>query len=251
MRGGSVKTAAEIEAMRQSGQILAAVLTYLERQIAPGMTTEELDQLAAAETRRLGGKAAFLGHEGFPKSICISVNEAVVHGIPGERVIAEGDVVGLDFGIRYKGMITDSAVTVAVGTVSAPAQRLLKATNEALYLGIDQATAGHHVGDVSAAIERHLERANLGIIQELAGHGVGRELWEEPQILNYGRAGSGPVLKAGMTVAIEPMASLGGPAIHMLGDHWTIATRDGSLAAQFEHTVLITDGPAEILTARS
>jgi len=247
----TIKTAAEIKSMRTSGQILAAVLSHLERQIAPGMTTDELDVLAAAETKRLGGGAAFLGHEGFPKSICISINEQVVHGIPGPRMVAVGDIVGLDFGVRYQGMITDAAITVAVGEITAPAARLLRATEAALHVGIDAAMAGRHVGDVSAAIEHHLRQANLGIIRELAGHGVGHELWEEPQVLNYGRAGGGPVLKAGSTIAIEPMASLGSPAIHLLDDRWTIATRDGSLAAQFEHTILITDGPAEILTARA
>jgi methionyl aminopeptidase len=248
---GAVRTPAEIDSMRTSGGILAAVLSHLEQQIATGMITAELDALAAAETKRLGGEAAFLGHEGFSKSICISVNDQVVHGIPGGRAIEDGDVVGLDFGVRYQGMITDSAITVAVGEITSSAARLLKVTEEALYAGIDAATAGHHVGDVSAAIERHLRQANLGIIRELAGHGVGRELWEDPQVLNYGRAGSGPVLKAGQTIAIEPMASLGSPAIQLLADHWTIATRDGSLTAQFEHTILITDGPAEILTARA
>jgi methionyl aminopeptidase len=242
------KTESEIAAMRVGGRILATVLEYLTGELAAGMTTADLDRLAVAETKRLGGEPAFFGHEGFPKSICVSVNEAVVHGIPGKRVLAEGDLVGLDFGVRYRGLITDSAVTVPVGAASGPANRLLKATRDALYLGIDQATAGCHVGDISAAVERHLRAANLGIIRELAGHGVGHELWEEPQIPNLGTTGSGPVLGAGMTVAIEPMATLGGAAIHMLDDHWTIVTRDGSLAAQFEHTILITDGAPEILT---
>lgn len=244
-----LNTPNEVENMRESGRILAAVLAYLKQELRPGITTGELDRLAAAETKRLGATAAFLGHEGFPKSICISVNEAIVHGVPNEYELAAGDIVGLDFGIRYHGMVTDAAVTLPVGDISAPAQRLLQATEAALYAGIDQATDGNRVGDISAAVERHLRTAGLGIIRELAGHGVGRQLWEEPQILNYGRAGSGPLLQAGMTIAIEPMASLGSPAIAMLDDRWTIVTRDGSLAAQFEHTVLITDGPAEILTA--
>lgn len=243
-----IKTPPQIAAMRVGGRMLAQVLEYASHQLRPGITTLEVDSLVAREIKRLGGSAAFLGHQGFPKSICISVNDGVVHGVPSDFKLSEGDVVGLDVGIRYEGMITDGAVTVPLGTVSAPAQRLLKATREALYLGIDQAVVGKRVGDISAAIERHLKSANLGIIKELAGHGVGTDLWEEPQISNIGRAGAGPVLKAGMTVAIEPMATVGDPGIEVLSDKWTIVTRDGSLAAQFEHTILITDGPAEILT---
>ncbi|HUC86720.1 MAG TPA: type I methionyl aminopeptidase [Candidatus Saccharimonadales bacterium] len=243
-----VKTEAEIAAMRHGGRILATVLQNLSDELTAGMTTLDLDELATSKTQALGGSPAFLGHEGFPKSICVSVNDEIVHGIPGRRVLVEGDIVGLDFGVRYQDMITDSAVTVAVGAASGPSERLLKATREALYAGIDQATAGCHVGDIAAAVEQRLRAANLGIIQELAGHGVGRELWEEPQIPNLGTAGSGTVLTAGMTVAIEPMATLGNPAIQILDDNWTIVTRDGSLAAQFEHTILVTDGVAEILT---
>lgn len=246
-----INTPAEISAMRESGRILAAVLDHLEGQVRPGITTAELDRLAASETKRLGATAAFLGHEGFPNSICISVNEAVVHGIPDGYVLKDGDIVGLDFGIRYQGMVTDAAITLPVGEVAPPARRLLEATEAALYLGIDQATAGNRVGDISAAVERYLKKAGVGIIRELVGHGVGRELWEEPQVPNYGRAGTGPLLEAGTTIAIEPMATLGSSAITMLDDHWTIVARDHSLAAQFEHTILITDGPAEILTARA
>jgi len=234
--------------MRAGGQILARVLQYAVSQLQAGMTTAELDALVAEETRRLGGEAAFLGHQGFPKSICTSVNEGVVHGIPGDYQIEEGDIVGLDYGIRYDGMITDAAITVSLGDASPQAQRLLRATEEALYIGIDQAQAGNRVGDISSAIERHLRAANLGIIRELAGHGVGEQLWEEPSISNIGVAGTGATLKAGMTVAIEPMACLGKPSIKVLGDNWTIVTQDRSLAAQFEHTILVTDGPAEILT---
>jgi methionyl aminopeptidase len=244
-----VKTSSEIASMRRGGRMLATVLQFVSSHLKAGITTEELDQLAATEIARLGGQAAFLGHEGFPKSICISINEEVVHGIPGSRELREGDVVGLDFGVRYDGLVTDGAVTLALGTVAAEGQRLLKVTQEALMVGIDQAQAGNRVGDISAAVERHLKPAGLGIIQELAGHGVGYDLWEDPQIPNFGRAGTGALLKPGMTIAIEPMAAAGRPAIRVLDDQWTIVTRDGSLAAQFEHTVLITPkGPAEILT---
>jgi methionyl aminopeptidase len=244
----TIKTPAEIQDMRVGGQMLGQVLQVTKAAMRPGITTAELDDIAAAELKRLGGEPAFLGHEGFPKVICISVNDEVVHGIPGSRVLQDGDIVGLDFGVRYNGLITDSAITAPLGAISAPAERLLKITQQALMIGIDQATAGNHVGDIGAAVERHLKKDNLGVIAELAGHGVGYDLWEEPNIPNLGTAGSGPVLKAGMTIAIEPMATLGGPKVEVLDDKWTIATRDGSLAAQFEHTVLITDGPAEILT---
>jgi len=248
--GIAIKTAPEIAAMRTSGRLLATVLQVVAARLGPGVATTELDELAASEVQRLGGQAAFLGHHGFPKSICISVNEEVVHGIPGPRVIADGDVVGLDFGVRYDGLITDAATTVAVGAPRHDAQRLLVTTEQALQAGIDQARAGQRVGDISAAIERHLRSAGLGIIRELTGHGVGRSLWEEPTVPNYGQAGHGPLLKPGMTLAIEPMATLGRPAVRVLADGWTIVARDGSLAAQFEHTILITDGAAEILTTR-
>jgi methionyl aminopeptidase len=228
--------------------MLAKVLQRLAGEVAPGITTAELDAIAAAELKRLGGTAPFLGHEGFPKSICISVNEAVVHGIPDDRKLVEGDIVGLDFGVRYEKLITDSAVTLGVGQVSAEAQRLLKVTQAALMIGIDQARAGNRVGDISAAVEAHLRKADLGIIAELAGHGVGYDLWEDPQIPNLGRAGSGALLKPGMTIAIEPMATLGGAGIEVLEDNWTIVTQDDSLAAQFEHTVAITTSDPEILT---
>jgi methionyl aminopeptidase len=245
----TVKTKPEQASMRRGGQILASVLEELSAQLQPGMTTLELDQAAMAALKRQGATAAFLGHEGFSKSICTSINEQVVHGIPGQYVLQDGDLVGLDFGVRFEGLITDGAVTVALGAVSKEAQRLLKVTEEALMLGIDQARSGGRIGDVSAAIERHLRAGNLGIIKELAGHGVGYNLWEDPHIPNLGSAGTGPTLKPGMTVAIEPMAALGRPDIKVLQDGWTIVTQDGSLAAQFEHTVLITErGPAEILT---
>ena len=245
----TIKSAEDIKAMRRAGSILARTLAKLSQALQPGMTTIELDRLAASEIKAAGATAAFLGHEGFPNSVCVSVNDEVVHGIPGKRVLADGDVVGLDLGVTCNGLITDGAVTVPIGSVDKNAQRLLKITQEALLIGIDQARAGNHVGDISAAIERHLRSGNLGVIKELAGHGVGYDLWEDPHIPNLGMVGSGPTLKPGMTIAIEPMATLGKPGIEVLRDDWTVVTKDHSLAAQFEHTVLITnDGPAEILT---
>ncbi len=243
-----VKTAAEIANIRISGQMLAAVLRYLTPLTVPGVTTKELDRLAAAELERLGGQPAFLGYQGFPGVICISVNDEVVHGIPGPRRIAEGDIVGLDFGVNYQGMITDGAITVPVGEVGAEAKRLLVATQEALTAGIAQVRQGARIGDLSHAIEARLRRDRLGVIEEMCGHGVGHQVHEDPLILNYGRGGTGMRLKAGMTIAIEPMATLGDRHIYVADDHWAIKTSDGSLGAQFEHTVLVTPDGAEILT---
>ncbi|HSX41236.1 MAG TPA: type I methionyl aminopeptidase [Candidatus Saccharimonadales bacterium] len=246
----SIKNATEIAAMRQGGQILAKVLREVAAAVKPGVTTAELDTVAAQAVAAAGAEAAFKGYQGFPFTICISINDEVVHGLPSRtRVLAEGDIVGLDFGVTFKGMITDGTVTVPVGAVDADAERLLSTTNQALSAGIAQATAGNRVGDISAAIEKVLRQGRLGVIEELIGHGVGHSLHEDPVIPNLGRAGTGPVLKAGMTLAIEPMATLGSPRVRLADDGWTYATVDGSLAAQFEHTVLITDGPAEILTA--
>ncbi len=249
-----IKTPAEIERIRISGHMLAQVLRTLTPHVQPGVTTGELGEMAAHELKSLGGKSAFLGYRPthrtppFPGVICISVNDEVVHGIPGHRRIAEGDIVGLDFGVNYEGMFTDGAITVPVGTIAPKVQRLLAATREALDEGIFMVRAGAHVGDISHAVEQRLRRDHLGVIEDLSGHGVGHAVHEDPLILNYGRAGSGPVLKAGMTIAIEPMATLGTHEIIVDDDEWTIKTADGSLGAQFEHTVLVTEDGAEVLT---
>lgn len=250
-----VKTSTEIDNIRVSGGILAEVLRRLVAALEPGQTTQYLGDMAARELRALGGKPAFLGYSPdihstpFPSTICISVNDEIVHGIPGKRVIIEGDLVGLDFGVNYDGMITDGAVTVTAGGHPTPAQsKLLVATQQSLQLGVQQVKAGARLGDVSNAIEQRLRRDKLGIIEEMSGHGVGHMVHEEPFILNFGRAGTGPRLKAGMTIAIEPMATLGGKGIYVDDDGWTIRTRDGSLSAQFEHSVLVTEVGYEILT---
>jgi methionyl aminopeptidase len=243
-----IKTEVEIARIRTSGQMLAAVLRHLIPHVQAGTTTAELDKLAAAELERLGGRPAFLGYQGFPAVICISVNDEVVHGIPGSRRLAQGDLVGLDFGVNFQGMITDGAITVPVGQPSAEAHKLLAATQEALSLGIKQVKPGARVGDISHVIEKRLRRDGLAVIEELCGHGVGHEVHEDPIIANYGKAGHGPKLKAGMTIALEPMATLGGKEIMLADDDWTIKTADGSLGAQFEHTVLVTADGAEILT---
>jgi methionyl aminopeptidase len=244
-----IKTPAEIEAMRRGGKILAQVLQTVAAAVKPGVTPKELSQLAGEEVAHRGATAAFLGHQGFPDPICIAVNDVVVHGIPGNEPLVEGDIIGLDFGVRLDKMVTDGAITVAVGKVDQRAQQLLTVTERALTAGIAEARPGNRVGDISAAIEAVLRQGGLGVIEDLVGHGVGRDLWEEPQIPNHGRAHTGPRLTPGMTIAIEPMATLGRHEITIdAEDGWTIRTADRSLAAQFEHTVLITEGEPEILT---
>jgi methionyl aminopeptidase len=250
-----VKSSAELDKLRTSGKILAEVLRRLAAVITPGMKTGYLGDLARKELAALGGKPTFLGYRPdldvppYPAVICISVNDEIVHGIPGPREIVAGDLVGLDFGVNYEGMMTDGAVTVVAGAEPTPAQsKLLRATKEALDVGIQQVRGGAHTGDISAAIEARLKEDRLGIIHELSGHGVGDQVHEDPLILNYGRAGSGPKLKVGMTIAIEPMATLGNRHIYVAPDEWTIKTSDGSLGAQFEHTVIVTESGSEIVT---
>jgi methionyl aminopeptidase len=246
-----IKTAEEIEAMREGGRILAAVLQLLKKSIVPGMITKELADIAAAELERLGGVPSTLGYHGFPEVMCISVNDEVVHGIPSKKhVLNAGDVVGLDLCVTYKGMITDAALSVIVGTTGdAKLTNLLRDTETALHAGIAAVHDGVHVGDIAAAVQAVLEPKGYGIVRDLVGHGVGHELHEEPNIPNYGRAGKGPMLHAGMTIAIEPMATLGKYDVFLDIDQWTIKTRDGSWAAHFEHTVLVTEDGAEILTS--
>lgn len=244
-----VKTPAEIKAMRDSGRILAAVLDVLRHFIKPGMTTMDLEMKAREELQHLGGYPAFLGYQSYPAVLCVSVNDEVVHGIPGQRVIEEGDIVGMDFGVVINGMITDGAISVIVGKPqSAADKKLVTTTEKALMAAIAQVKNGAHVGDLAAAAQDVMEKAGLGIVRDLVGHGVGHELHEEPNIPNYGSRGSGPMLKTGMTIAIEPMATLGKYDVFIAPDRWTVKTRDGSKAAHFEHTVLVTEKGAEILT---
>jgi methionyl aminopeptidase len=245
-----VKTPAEIEDMRVSGKMLATVLAELRKVIAPGQTTQYLNDIAAQELKSLGGKPAFLGYHGFPSVICISVNDEVVHGMPNKnREIQASDIVGLDFGVNYNGMITDSAISVIVG---APLNRdhelLVQKTEESLRTGIKQVRGGVRTGDIAAAVQSVLEPAGYGIVRDLVGHGVGHHVHEDPNIPNYGKKGTGDRLIAGMTIAIEPMATLGGHGVTIDRDGWTIRTADHSLSAHFEHTVLITETGSEILT---
>lgn len=244
-----VKTDAEIKAMRESGRMLGEVLNILVKQTVVGMTTKEVAQIAAKQLKALGGKPAFLGYEGFRDVICISVNDAVVHGIPSEHfVLQDGDIVGLDFGVNYRGMITDAARSIIVGTPKPADQKLLQATSEALDAGIFAVKDGCKTGDIAAAVQAVLERGKYGIVRDLVGHGVGHHVHEEPNVPNYGRAGTGDKLSAGMTIAIEPMATLGDWRVRQHRDGWTILTADGSRSAHFEDTVLITKDGAEILT---
>ncbi len=243
-----VKTETEIQAMRTSGQILVQVLGKLRAVTKAGMTTADLAQIAGSETKRLGGDTPTLGFEGYPAVICISVNEEVVHGIPGDRVLADGDVVKFDHCVGYDGMITDSAITVVVGETSDEVKRLLQATQEALAAGIAVVRDGIYIQDISKAVQGQLQAAGLGIVEALCGHGVGHSIHEDPEVPNFDTGSKGQMLKAGMTIAIEPMATLGGKEVKLMPDNWTYSTTDGSLAAQFEHTVLVTENGCEILT---
>lgn len=242
------KTPAELAAIRESGRMLATVLGVVGAAITPGITTKELDTIAATELKKLGGKPAFLGYYGFPAVICISINDEVVHGIPGTRVVKSGDLVSFDFGVTYNGMITDAARSVLVGPHNKAKQGLLDGTLESLDAGIATVKHGVHVGDIGAAVQAILDSYGYGIVRDLVGHGVGHALHEDPNIPNYGKTGTGPELMAGMTIAIEPMATLGSYKVYTAADGWTVATRDGSLAAHFEDTVLVTETGAEILT---
>lgn len=249
MTGIRLKTDDEIQAMRESGRMLAMVLDVLKREAKAGLTPKDMSNLAAKELKALGGKPAFFGFYGYPDIICISVNEQVQHSIPTSIPFKDGDVVNFDFGVTHKGMMTDGGITICIGDKITPdTKRLLTGTERALSDALNVVKAGVRVGDVSATIERTLRKHKLGIVRELVGHGVGHELHEDPEIPNYGRAGTGPVLEAGMTIAIEPITTLGNPGIAELHDGWTLITRDGSWAAQFEHTVLVTDKGCEILT---
>ncbi len=234
--------------MREACQKTARVLQEVARAVTPGVTTGELDALARELTKKEGGKASFLGYNGYPGAICISINDEVIHGIPGKRVVLPGDVVSLDFGVWYEGFTGDSAVTVMVGVTDPKVIKLVETTRRALEVGISMVKPGAHLSDVSHAIQSVAEGDGFSVVREFTGHGVGRHLHEEPSIPNYGAAGRGPVLKPGMVLAIEPMVNMGRAAIRILDDNWTVVTRDGQPAAHFEHSVAVIEGGAEILT---
>ncbi len=245
-----VKNSEELKAMRESGRMLATVLALLQREIVSGMTTKDLAIMAAKELKKLGGEAPFLGYQGYPDVLCVSVNDEVVHGIPSaDKLINEGDIVSLDFGVNYRGMITDSARSVIVGKpISQKHVELVKYTEASLMTGIAEVHDGVRTGDIGEAIERELNRHKYGIVRDLVGHGVGHYIHEDPNIPNYGRHNTGPRLIKNMTIAIEPMATLGTDNVYIAEDGWTVLTQDGSWAAHFEHTVAITDEGAEVLT---
>lgn len=244
-----VKSKQEIKLLRASGAILGNVLGRLRAYIAPGVTTKELDTLAITATKKAGATPAFLGYRGFPGALCVSINEEVVHGIPKrDRVLRSGDIVTVDMGVEYKGWNTDAAITVPVGEVSAVARDLIAVTQQALTRGIDAITVGKRLGAYGAAVQRFTEKKGYGVVRELVGHGIGKEIHEDPQIPNYGKSDSGPIVQEGMILALEPMITVGGHAVEFLDDGWTVSTRDGSLAAHFEHTVAIVENGVEILT---
>ncbi|NTV53544.1 MAG: type I methionyl aminopeptidase [Candidatus Firestonebacteria bacterium] len=245
----SLKTAAELGLMRVAGKIVAEVLHGMQARVKPGVSTAELDRWA--EQLIVGRKAvpAFKGYRGFPATLCTSLNGEVVHGIPSAaRVLKDGDIVSVDVGVRYREWYADAAWTYPVGAITAEAERLLKVTRESLELGIAQALPGKRLMDIGHAVQTHVEEAGFSVVRDFVGHGIGRELHEDPQIPNFGNAGQGVKLKAGMVLAIEPMVNAGGYEVRVLADGWTTVTQDGSLSAHFEHTVALLDGQAEVLT---
>jgi methionyl aminopeptidase len=250
-----IKSDQEVAVMREAGRIVANVLEALKSEVRPGMHTQELDVIAAREAERLGGKPSFKGYRGFPASLCVSVNDEVVHGIPGEMVLEDGDIVSLDFGIDFNGFQGDAALTVGVGSVSSEAEKLMGTTEGALKAGIEVAHPGAKLGDISAAIENYAESRGYSVVREYTGHGIGQKMHEDPRIPNCTRpsfglmSGTGPELQKGMTLAIEPMVNIGDWGTKVDDNHWTVRTRDGSLSAHFEHTIAITDNEPEVLTS--
>jgi methionyl aminopeptidase len=242
------KSQAEIEKMARAGKVVRGCLDLLAQEIRPGITTRELDRLAEKFIRAKGGSPTFKGYRGFPRSICASPNDMVVHGIPGKVRLREGDILGVDVGVTIEGYIADAAMTFPVGEISAQARELLRVTEESLMQGIAQCRVGNRVGDISYAVQTHAEAHGFSVVQSMVGHGVGREMHEDPQVPNFGPADQGPVLREGMVLAIEPMVNAGGFAVEMGDDSWAIYTKDGSLSAHFEHTVAITTKGPRILT---
>jgi methionyl aminopeptidase len=240
----------EIERMRAAGRILGACLAHLGEAVRPGITTLDLDRLADTFIRDHGCIPGFLGYDGFPNSLCVSVNDEVVHGIPGNRIIQDGDLVSLDCGLILEGWWADSGHSVACGAGSPDVQRLIDVTREALDRGIAAAQPGKHIGDIGYAVQTHVESHGYSVVRQYVGHGIGRNMHELPQVPNYGRPGIGNLIKPGFVLAIEPMVNLGGPEVHVLDDDWTVVTDDGKLSCYFEHTVAVTPSGPEVLTLR-
>jgi methionyl aminopeptidase len=247
-RGIVIKTPEQIEKMAAAGSIQARCLRMLRSRCRPGVTTAELDEAAARFIASQGAEASFLGYRGFPGSICTSPNSMVVHGIPGPYELRRGDILSIDVGVTYRGWVADAAITVPVGPVSPGARKLLDATREALFAGADQARAGNHLSDISHAVQRRVEVDGLSVIRSLVGHGIGRDMHEDPQIPNYGEPGRGPELEPGMVLAIEPMVNAGTHMVRVGDDNWAVYSQDGSLAAHFEFTVAVTDDGPRVLT---
>ncbi|HCL91888.1 MAG TPA: type I methionyl aminopeptidase [Verrucomicrobiota bacterium] len=243
-----LKSERDLEAMRPACAVAATVLNDVAAFIQPGVSTKQVDEFAASRIKQLGARSAFLGYRKYPCHTCISVNDQVVHGLAGTRVLQFGDIVSLDVGVIHNGFIGDTARTLAVGGCGVLAQRLMDVTEKGLYLGIAQARAGGRVSDISRAIQDYVEGNGFNVVREFVGHGVGRSMHEDPQIPNFTDGKPSPKLRAGMTLAIEPMVNAGGPEVKMLNDGWTAVTKDGSLSAHFEHTVLVTESEPEILT---
>ena len=234
-----LKTPAEIEVMAEASRVVAEALAIVKKAVSPGISTEELDRIAEEAIRSRGAVPAFKGYRNYPKTLCASVNEQVVHGIPSKRKLKEGDIIGLDLGAIVGGFYGDSAITVAVGQIPEETANLVQVTKEALYLGINQAVVGNRLTDISNAVQQHVESAGFSVVTEFVGHGIGRQLHEEPQVPNYGKPGQGPRLQTGMVLAIEPMVNMGRSAVRVLEDRWTAVTVDGSLSAHFEHTIAV------------
>lgn len=243
-----LKSPHEIKLIERACRIAAGALEMLASVIKPGVKTKELEEYAEAYIKSKGGIPAFKGYRGYPASICVSVNNQVVHGIPSQRVLKEGDIVSIDLGVIYEGYYGDAARSYAVGNVGELQKKLLEVTERALYIGIEKAKAGNRVGDISAAIQNYVEQNGFSVVRAFVGHGVGKFLHEEPQVPNFGKPGKGPRLKEGMTIAIEPMVNTGSPDVMILDDGWTAVTADGGYSAHFEHTVVITKNGAQILT---
>lgn len=244
------RSATEIERLARVNELVARVLSELKSLVVPGLTTAHLDAVAERRLGEAGAEPAFKGYHGYPATICASVNEQVVHGIPSKRPLVEGDIISIDMGAKLEGFYGDSAVTVAVGRVTEEADRLLSVTEASLYEGLAAVKPGARVSDIGAAVQSHVEAHGFSVVREFVGHGIGTKLHEEPQIPNYGPAGRGPRLSEGMVLAVEPMVNFGKPAVKVLGDGWTAVTKDGSLSAHFEHTVVVTGNGCRILTNR-
>jgi methionyl aminopeptidase len=242
------KSPAEIEKLRKSGQVVRTILLETSQKVHPGVTTMELERFVEKRIAQLGAKPASKGYRGYPWCLCTSVNEEIVHGMPSNRKLEEGDIIGLDLGVIVDGYYGDSALTVPVGRISESAQKLLRVTKESLELGIEKARVGNRVGDISAAVQEHVEKNGFSIVRDMVGHGIGREYHEEPQVPNFGQAGHGPALKEGMVFTIEPMVNSGGYEMRILDDQWTAVTVDGSNSAHFEHTIVVTRNGPEVLT---